>query len=124
MFRTIAIAIAALALIATPALADGPLHQGQSQQIVLTFKTATKAKTTTSTRRAPAALVRGALLTAGARFNGHPAQSCWADTAQQYECAWHGVLVVVQLHKHAAPMIVRSVSVRPKAVNVRLSLSW
>ena len=124
MTRVAVIAVLAC-LIATPALAgSGPLHSGQQQQVALSFQTSHNARTLRSARLVPASVIRGTALQAGATFNGHQAQACWADTVQQFECAWRGVIVTVQLHKHVAPMVVRVASTRHDSVKVRISITW
>jgi hypothetical protein len=121
--RYLPIICLALAL-TTVASAGLPTHPGQAKVVALSFRTSFTPKTIRSTRLIPASLVKGVAIQAGASFNGHPAQSCWADTVQQFECAWRGVIVIVQLHKHAAPAIVRVASTRTQPVRVRISLTW
>lgn len=111
-------------LVASTATAAVPTHPGEAQVVALTFQTASNPKTIRSHRLVPASLIKGVAIQANASFNGHSAQSCWADTVQQFECAWHGVIVIVQLHKHAAPAVVRVASVRSLPVSVKVSLVW
>lgn len=120
--RLAVLIVALLGSIAAPAVADSiPTHPGQSNTLAVTFQTKAAPETIRSTRFAPSSR---ATIQAGASFNGHIPQSCWADTMQQFECAWRGVIVIVQIHKHAAPMIVRVASARHDSVKVRLSLTW
>lgn len=121
MYRIPALAALLVALIATPALADGPLHQGQQQRVALSFVTGKAPKTIRSTRLVPGSATA---LQAAATFNGHMAQSCWSDTASQFECAWRGVLIVVASGKKVGHMVVRVVSARYDPVRVEVSLSW
>jgi hypothetical protein len=113
-------------LIATPAFAGStpPLHPNQQNVVVVSFETSHAPKTIISSRLVPASLINGTAIQAGASFNAHQAQACWADSVQQFECAWRGVIVIVQMHRHAAPVIVRVASARHDKVRVRLTLAW
>lgn len=121
--KKLALTAAVAALIATPAFAGStpPLHPNQSNVLAVSFQTKDAPKTIRSTRLAPGYATQSQ---AGASFNGHPAQACWFDTPTQYECAWRGVIVIVQLHRHVAPMIVRVASARHDNVRVRITLAW
>lgn len=66
----------------------------------------------------------GPSVTSAMTFNGHIAQSCWADSVTQFECGWHGILVIVQTTLKRGPFTVRATSIRHDVVRLNVRLSW
>ena len=57
-------------------------------------------------------------------FNGHIPTSCWADSRYQFECGWHGALMIVSGTKGPGPNTIRTISLRHDRVVIFARFSW
>jgi len=119
--RPILISLVLLALTSASAVAGStPTHQGQLQRVGLSFST-NASKSHMSTRLVPGYATQ---MQSFVTFNGHQPQACWNDTPLEFECAWHGVLVVVVMPRKVGHMTVRVASARADRVAVRAGVTW